>query len=151
MKVDKDFVKWIRNYEHYRTNPFDPNSSWMSKKYDIVGRSWAEISEIIIEDLPDQNGNPMNWGQACGALKHTWDNFSYQKKQGTYRGDLAFRIVKIQRAMGLEESSFPELNEEWLDHELSLEERKVKLEEMEEEDLEPEEEEEDESEDWENW
>lgn len=150
--LNKDFVKWLKEYDDLRTNPDGINERWTSSKYDIQGLNWRELSEIEILDYPDQDGNPLNWGQVCSALKKTWKSFnSQQRLEGRYRGDLAYRIIKIQRALGIEESVFPELNQEWVDYELTLEEKQLKKEEIEEGMWEEPEEEEEEDEDWENW
>lgn len=146
-QMNKDFIKWLNEYDNLRTNPDGINERWVSSKYDVYGLSWREIADIDVVDYLDQDGNPMKWGQVCSALKKTWKSFSsQQRKEGIYRGDLAFRIVKIQRALGIEESVFPELNQEWVDHELSQEEKELKREEQEESGVE-----EEEDEDWESW
>lgn len=152
--MNKDFIKWLKDYDNLRTDPDGINNIWVSSKYDISGLPWKDVSEIEIIELPDQEGNPMKFGQACSALKKTWQLFNTQRRSdGIYRGDLAFRIIQIQRAMGIKESHFPELDKEWVDHELTLEEKELKREEQEESgwNIEDPEEEEEEDEDWENW
>jgi|GEM_PF-6426913 len=40
-------------------------------------------------------------------------------KDGGYRGYIAYRINKIQKALGFPKSELPELDPEWIDGELS--------------------------------
>lgn len=53
----------------------------------------------------------MNWGQAISAMKRTWTAYRIAGQNGEPREDLAIRIRKIQGAMGIQKSSFPELEE----------------------------------------
>lgn len=96
-------MKWLREYDRLRTNPDAPNESWISTKYDIIGLTWKEISDIYILELE------MCWGPACSALRKTWYKFKMAGKEGTdYRGDIAYRINKIQDGMGIPLTDFEE-------------------------------------------
>lgn len=51
----------------------------------------------------------MRFGSACSVLKKTWKNFKAAGHGGTgWRGDLAYRINKIQDAMGIPLTEFEE-------------------------------------------
>ena len=132
--------KWLYQYEKLRTDPYGTNESWVSDKYDIVGLHWTEIQQIYVEDLG------MTWGQACSALKKSWNSYKRARSrgEGTYNTrDIALRILRIQHGLGIPQSEFPDLDKEWVDHELSLEEMEAKREEQQEE--------EDNDEDWGIW
>ena len=47
-------------------------------------------------------------------------------KDGGYRGYIAYRINKIQKALGFPKSEFPELDPQWIDEELSKEDIQLK-------------------------
>jgi len=51
----------------------------------------------------------MNWGQAVSALTKSWKAYRIVGRNGEPRSDLAYRIVSIQNAMGIEKSCFTEL------------------------------------------
>jgi hypothetical protein len=53
-------------------------------------------------------------------------------RDGGYRGDIAYRINKIQNALGFPMSEFPELDSDWVDEELSKEDIQLKKEEQDE-------------------
>lgn len=123
----KEFKRWLRQYDQLRTNPYEPNQSWTSTKFEIEGLRWDELKAIEIPDLLDQDGNPMNWGQACSALRKTWYRYKTEKRQGINVRPLAYRIKKIQRSMGITEAQFPELDEEWAGEQLDMEEGESEL------------------------
>lgn len=148
--------KWLKEYERRRTNPFESNTEWYSSKFDIVGLSWAQISEIYVDELD------MKWGPACSALKKNWYNYKWAAREGRYRGDSAYRIVTIQKALGIPVSEFPNdenhRSAEW-ENEMTSDEIEAKKDELNEGewDIEagaedPDEDEEDgEDETWEGW
>jgi hypothetical protein len=110
-----EMQRWLRNYERLRLNPDAPNDSWTSSKYDIEGMHWTELQQIFLPELE------MCWGPACSALKKSWYSYKRAGKEGVYRGDIAFRINKIQNAMGIQKSEFPELDTQWVDEQFSKE------------------------------
>ena len=73
----------------------------------------------------------MCWGPACSALKKSWFAYKMAGKSGTYRGDIAWRINKIQNAMGIKKSEFPKLPQR-VSEELTKEEIQLREEEEEE-------------------
>lgn len=107
-----DMVKWLKSYEQFRTNPYEKNEEWTSSKYDINGMTWTEISDIVLEDLPDQNGEPMNFRQACSALKKSWDRYKILKREDGYTRDIEYRINDIQYAMGITPTVFESEDED---------------------------------------
>ena len=116
--------RWLRQYERFRHNPDAKNdASWLSSKYDLEGLSWNEIREIYIPELG------MCFGPSCEALRKSWYAYKRLGKDGGYRGDIAYRINKIQKALGFPKSEFPELDPQWIDEELSKEDIQLKKEE----------------------
>jgi hypothetical protein len=90
----------------------------------LDGLSWAEIREIPIPEL----GEGMTFGTSFEALRKTWYAYKRTKKDGLPAPDLAFRILKLQKFLGLPLSEFNELdrygggsNSEWVNEELSSE------------------------------
>lgn len=117
--------RWLRNYENLRHSK-QPNESWVSSKYPSEGMHWRELQQIF---LPGLN---MNWGQACSALKKLWKSYKIAGRNGEPRRDIAWKINRLQSAMGIKKSEFPELegmDDE--DQELTDEEIQLKREEKE--------------------
>ena len=96
-----------------------------SSKYDLEGLSWDEIREIYIPELG------MCFGPSCEALRKSWYAYKRLGRDGGYRSDIAYRINKIQNALGFPMSEFPELGP-WVDEELSKEDIQLKKEEQDE-------------------
>ena len=80
-----------------------PNESWISSRYDIQDMHWQELQQLY---LPELN---MRWGPAVSALKKLWKSYKIAGRTGEPRSDLAWKINRVQVAMGLEKSEFPEL------------------------------------------
>jgi len=98
--------KWLMNYENSRHNsgrPTQPSEFWASSKYDLTNMTWKEVSEIY---LPTLN---MRFGAAINSLKKLWKSYKIAGRTGEYRTDTAWKIRKIQSAIGVEPSEFPEL------------------------------------------
>jgi hypothetical protein len=75
----------------------------------------------------------MNYGRAVSALRKSWTAYRIAGRNGEPRADLALRIVRIQSALGIEKSVFPELQGmEMHDEELSEEEIELRKEEKQE-------------------
>lgn len=126
----QEMQKWLINYERMRHSkkPKEPNESWVSSKYDIQNMSWKEISEIYLPEID------MRFGSACSALKKLWKSYKIAGRNGEPRGDIAWKIHRIQSAMGIERSQFTELEgmNDDEDQELTDEELELKKEEEEE-------------------
>jgi len=63
---------------------------------------WQELQQLY---LPELN---MRWGPAVSALKKLWKSYKIAGRTGEPRSDLAWKINRVQVAMGLK-SEFPEL------------------------------------------
>src|SRR5215831_14524360 len=120
MTRDRDFQKWLRDYEERRTNPdreFRMPSAWHSTKYDLESMSWNEIREIYLPEIQ------MSWGSACEAMRKSWFSYKMSKREGDRGWDIILRINKIQRALGIPLPDFrdgPDLS--WVNQQLDLEE-----------------------------
>ena len=94
--------RWLRNYENLRHSK-QPNESWVSSKYPIEGMHWTELQQLYLPELK------MCWGPACNSLKKLWKSYKIAGRTGEVRSDIAWNIRNIQRAMGIPESRFEEL------------------------------------------
>jgi hypothetical protein len=124
----KGMQKWIEDYEKRRHSK-QPNESWVSSKYPIEGMHWTELQQLYLPELK------MCWGPACNSLKKLWKSYKIAGRNGEPRGDIAWRINRIQSATGIEKSQFPELegmNDEESEEELTDEEIQLRREEKEE-------------------
>jgi len=68
------------------------------------------------------------------ALKKSWKEYKMAGRNGMYRGDIAWGINRIQSAMGIEKSEYPELegiSDEESEEELNDEEIQLRREEKE--------------------
>jgi hypothetical protein len=97
--------RWLRNYENQRhsKNPKEPNESWISNKYDIQGMHWQELQQLYLPEIG------LCWGPACNSLKKLWKSYKIAGRAGEPRSDIAWKIRNIQRAMGIQETFFEEL------------------------------------------
>jgi hypothetical protein len=111
-----EMMRWIRNYDRLRLNPNASNESWTSTRYEIEGMRWSDIERIYLPEIG------MCWGPACSAIKKSWWAFKMAGKNGGYRTDIAFRINRIQAAMGIPRTPFAELDPQWVDEQLAKEE-----------------------------
>ena|SRR5215472_7373215 len=98
-------LNWIKDYEH-RRHP----SELISSKYDLQG-DWREVQKIYLPSLG------ISMGVAWTSLKKLWKSYKIAGRTGEARSDTAYNIVRIQAAMGLEKSEFPELEGMMLDDE----------------------------------
>jgi hypothetical protein len=125
--------RWLENYEYKRTRHSkskEPNPNWVSSKYPIESMHWKEAQQIYLPEVR------MNFGQAISAVKRSFQAYRIAGSRGEPRGDIAYRINRLQSAMGLEKSQFPELDgmddseeESERDQELTYEEIQAKKEE----------------------
>ena len=100
--------KWLHAYELRRSskNPKElkeHNEKWISSKYDIQNMHWTELQQLYLPDLG------MCWGPSCNSLKKLWKSYKIAGRTGEVRSDIAWNIRNIQRAMGIPESQFEEL------------------------------------------
>jgi hypothetical protein len=102
----------------------EPNGplSWVSSKYPIESMDWRELQKTQLPEIG------LNWGQACSSLKRLWKSYSIAGRNNEPRSDIAWKINRLESAMGLEKAQFPELEgmgydeesgEELTDEELS--------------------------------
>jgi hypothetical protein len=124
----KEMQRWLRNYDRLRFDPDTPNESWVSSKYDIEGMHWTELQQIYLPELG------MCWEPACSVVRKSWYAYKMAGRQGGYRSDIAFRINRIQAAMGIPKIEFHELDPRWVDEQLTEEEIQLRREEEEEDD-----------------
>jgi len=64
---------------------------------------WQELQQLYLPELNTR------WGPAVSALKKLWKSYKFAGRTGEPRSDLAWKINRVQFAMGLEKSQFPEL------------------------------------------
>jgi hypothetical protein len=101
----KSMRKWLVNYER-RRHP----SEVVSSKFDFQG-DWRELQQIYLPELG------MHLGPAWNSLKKLWKSYKIAGRTGEPRSDTAWKINRLQVAMGLEKSDFPELEGMVLDDE----------------------------------
>jgi hypothetical protein len=109
--------RWLQNYERTRTELYSSVKGRLSNKFDLDSMSWSEIREIPIPEL----GEGMTFGTSFEALRKSWFSYKRSRKDGFPASDVAFRILKIQKALGLPLSEFPELDSDWVNQELESE------------------------------
>ena len=100
--------EWLHAYELRRSSKNskelkEHNEKWISSKYDIQNMHWTELQQLYLPDLG------MCWGPACNSLKKLWKSYKIAGRTGEVRSDIAWNIRNIQRAMGIPESQFEEL------------------------------------------
>ena len=128
----KGMSNWLRAYEDRRTDPYTYRKELLSSRFDLSGLSWDEIRAIPIPEL----GEDMTFGRSFEALRKTWYSYKRNKKDGFPAPDLCYRILKIQRALGLPLSQFEELEQygdsgnDWANKQLSAEEQELRQEEI---------------------
>ena len=117
-EMNNHMDRWLSRYEQMRTDPYTSIKGRLSSRFQLDGLSWAEIREIPIPEL----GEGMTFGTSFEALRKTWYAYKRTKKDGLPAPDLAFRILKLQKYLGLPLSEFNELDrygDEWVNEELS--------------------------------
>ncbi len=118
---------WLENYESRRTGDPYSTKKLSSSKFDLESMSWDEIRDIPIEEI----GPDMTFGKCFESLRKTWYSYKRNKKEGLPAPDLAFRILKLQKALGLPLSEFDELDSEWVNDELTSDDLELRREEYE--------------------
>jgi hypothetical protein len=106
-QLSKSMERWLKGYEVKRhgkgnSGPFS-NDGWQSSKFDIQNMDWRELREMYLPEVK------MKFGPACSAIRKLWKSYKIAGRMGESRSWQAWKITEIQRAMGLEESIFPEL------------------------------------------
>jgi hypothetical protein len=107
--VDSGFRKWLENYEARRHGGGRGNretfakESWQSTKYDFQHMDPQVLQRLYLPELK------MCFGPACSSLRKLWKSYKIASRTGESRSWQAYKIVQIERAMGLEVSQFPEL------------------------------------------
>ena|SRR5215813_7496066 len=96
---------WLENYEERRTDPYSNPKKLLSSRFDLESMSWDEIRDIPIPEL----GEGMTYGKSFEALRKSWFAYRVSRKGGLPAPDLAVRILKLQKGLGLPLSDFPEL------------------------------------------
>lgn len=120
---------WFYNYENERVRRYGRQSkerseTFISNKYDFQGGDWNQLNNTMIPSLG------MTIGQSISALKKSWKMYKGNLSKGEPTDIYSKRILKLQAALGLEQS-------EYLKSELmSMGYTEEELEETEEEDLE---------------
>jgi hypothetical protein len=110
--------RWLKRYEKIRTDPYSSIKGQLSSRFDLEGLSWAETREIPI-------GQGLTFGTGFEALRKSWFAYMQNKKSGLPAPDLAMRILKLQKFLGLPLSEFNEEldrygGSEWVEEEFSL-------------------------------
>jgi hypothetical protein len=123
MGGDKDFTRWLRDYDNRRLDPDGGSSgsgsklNWHSSKYDLESMNWQEVQSIYLPEIENC------WGPACNYLRKLWFKYKMQKRQGEKR-DVILDISRILYAMGLPLVEFdngPDI--EWIKAQLDMENR----------------------------
>jgi len=97
---------WLRDYEDRRFNsgqPSQPSEFWTSSKFDTQNMTWREVSEIFVPELN------MTWGAAINSLRKFWKSYKISGRTGEPRSYAAWQINQIQDSLGIQKSTFPEL------------------------------------------
>jgi hypothetical protein len=119
MGADKDFIRWLKDYEDRRLSPDRSRRSrlnWHSTKYDIENMSWQEVQNIYLPEIES------TWGLACNYLRKLWYKFKMQRREGERGWDTILDISRILYSMGLPLLAFhdgPDI--EWIKEQLNLE------------------------------
>jgi hypothetical protein len=93
----------------------------LSSRFDLENMSWDEIRDIPIEEL----GPEMTFGKACEQLRKTWWHLKLNRVEGNYHNiDLELRINRLQHFLGFERTQFEDLDPDWVERELSMEEER---------------------------
>jgi hypothetical protein len=111
--------RWLASYDARRTSGEAEMSQLFQVRPDLIGLSWDEVRETEVPQL-SYLGETMNIGQSFSQLKKSWRSYKLYRKEGMPAPDLAFRILKIQKSLGLPLSQFDELDQSWVDQELAM-------------------------------
>jgi len=109
---------WLALYEASRVDGIASAKARLSNRKfpDLESMSWAEIRDLPVFGLEEG----LTYGRAFEALRKSWYSYKRSRKDGFPATDVAFRILKIEKALGLEPlSEFPELDPQWVQEELN--------------------------------
>lgn len=92
--------KWLKNYENLRhSKEKETNELWISSKgYDTQNMPREELQKLWIPGLK------MTYGATVSALTKSWTAYRIAGRNGEPRGDLAIRILNIQKNLGIPQS-----------------------------------------------
>jgi len=122
--MSESMNSWLRNYEARRTGGPDTSSKGLlSSRFNLEGLSWDEIRDISIGVIDGEN---ITFGKGCSQLKKTWQHLKLNRLEGNYHNiDLELRINRLQYFLGFERTQFDDLDQDWVDQELSMEEENL--------------------------
>jgi hypothetical protein len=115
-------TSWLRDYEARRTGGAGMSAKGLlSSRFDLEALTWDEIREIPIPEL----GEDMTFGKSCEQLRKTWRHLKLNRVEGNYHNiDLELRINRLQHYLGFEKTLWDDLDPDWVDQELSMEEER---------------------------
>jgi|SRR5215831_15075980 len=95
----REMDRWLANYERTRTSDYGQgqNEALLSSRFDLPSMSWPEIREIPIPEL----GEDTNFGKSFVVLRKSWYAYKRSCKDGFPASYVAFRILRIQKALGI--------------------------------------------------
>jgi len=113
-------TSWLRAYEARRTAGGDMSTKGLlSSRFDLENMSWDEVRNIPVEEL----GPGMTFGKGCEQLRKTWRHLKLNRSEGNYHNiDLELRINRLQYFLGFERTQWDDLDPDWVEQELSMEE-----------------------------
>jgi hypothetical protein len=122
----QEMYRWLEIYEKSRHSKQGKQlkESWQSSKFDFTNPN------VRLEYVPEMD---CSVGGCISALKRSWKAYYIAGRNGEPRGDLAWRINSLQSSLGIEKSTFPELEGMMMDDEENNEELQLKREEQQEE------------------
>jgi hypothetical protein len=114
--------QWLAAYERRKASGLEgPNKALLSSKFDLESMSWDEIREIPIPEISEN----ATFGTCSESLRKSWYALKRNRAEGNYHNkDLELRINRIQNALGFERTIFDDLDQNWVDNELSMEQHK---------------------------
>lgn len=115
--MNSSMNSWLASYEASRVDGIASAKARLSNRKfpDLESMSWAEIRGLPVYGLDEG----LTYGRAFEALRKSWYSYKRSRKDGFPATDVAFRILKIEKALGLEPlSEFPELDSDWVEAEL---------------------------------
>jgi hypothetical protein len=102
--------RWLKDYERRRVGDNRVlNESWASSKYGNI--PWREAQLIWLPSVG------MSLGKTWSRLKKLWRSYKIASSTGEYRTQTAYEIVKLQAALDIPRSDFPELEGVMSDYE----------------------------------
>jgi hypothetical protein len=90
---------WLRDYERSRHSK-QPNESWANSKYNTG--DWRESQQIRL-------ASGLTVGQSFHKLKKLWSKYKIAGRDGSYRGDTAYKINQTLAQLDLPTVPLPEL------------------------------------------